>query len=123
MSGACYTVSRKGKSFCGVDTNPFGHYYYSKYERYILTKIGAMSSWFPYNMLIRSIAKGATKTEYAYENLYNSVAKLSKSEIIDIMDKTYCGLLEKKEIVKFDFPVLLVIGGLSLYNGVKRKII
>lgn len=110
----------KVKAFVAVDTNPFGHYYYSKYERYILTKIGTMSSWFSYNMLIRSIAKGATKTEYAYENLYNSVAKLSKSEIIDIMSKTYGGLLEKKEMAKFEFPVLLVIGNNHNTGNVKK---
>lgn len=79
-----------------------------------------MSSWFPYSILVRSIAKGATKTKYAYDNLYNSAAKLSKSEIIDIMNKTYDGLLEKKEIVKFDFPVLLVVGDSDNTGNVKK---
>ncbi len=86
-----------------MDTNPFGHYYYSKWERYILTKVGIMSSWFSYNRLVKSIAKGATKTDYAYENLYNSVSKLSK-----------------KETVKFKFPVLLLIGDSDNTGDVKK---
>jgi pimeloyl-ACP methyl ester carboxylesterase len=30
----------KVEAFIAVDTNPFGHYYYSKWESYILTKSG-----------------------------------------------------------------------------------
>jgi len=110
----------KVKAFVAVDTNPFGHYYYTKWERYILTKVGTMSSWFPYSMLVRSIAKGATKTKYAYENLYNAVSRLSKREIVFIMNMAYGGFLERKETVKFDFPVLLVVGDSDNTGYVKK---
>ena len=100
----------KVKAFVAVDTNPFGHYYYSKWDRYILTKVGGLSSWFPYNILTKSIAKQSTKTKYAYENLYNSVCKLSKKEIVFIMDMAYGEFLNRKATAKFSFPVLLIIG-------------
>lgn len=110
----------KVKAFIAVDTNPFGHYYYSKWERYILTKVGNISSWFPYNVLIKSIAKGATKTEYGYKNLYNSISKLSKREIIFLMDMTYGGFLERDKTAEFDFPVLLTVGDSDNTGYVKR---
>lgn len=111
---------KKVIAFVAVDTNPFGHYYYSKWERYILTKVGSMSSCFPYNILIKSIAKGATKTEYAYQNLYNSISKLSKKEIIFIMDMAYGEFLNRKETAKFDFPVLLIVGDSDNTGYVKK---
>lgn len=107
-------------AFVAVDTNPFGHYYYSKWERCILRKIASMSSWFPYNMLIKSIAKGATKTEYAYQNLYNSISKLSKKEIIFIMNMAYGAFLNRKETAKFEFPVLLIVGDSDNTGYVKK---
>lgn len=110
----------KVRTFVAVDTNPFGHYYYSKWDRYILTKVCVMSSWFPYSILIKSIAKGATKTKYGYNNLYNSASKLSKNEILNIIDKTYTGLLEREETVKFDFPVLLVVGDNDTTGNIKK---
>lgn len=79
-----------------------------------------MSSWFSYNRLVKSIAKGATKTDYTYENLYNSVSKLSKKEIIFIINKVYEEFLEKKETVKFKFPVLLLIGDSDNTGNVKK---
>ena len=110
----------KVKSFIAVDTNPFGHFYYAKWERFLLTKVGSMSSWFPYSILAKSIAKGSTKTEYAYNNLYTSISKLSKKEIIFIMDMAYGGFLERKEIVEFDFPVLLIVGDSDNTGYVKK---
>lgn len=110
----------KIKAFVAVDTNPFGHFYYSKWERYILTKVGSMSSWFSYDMLMKSIAKGATKTDYAYQNLYNSLSKLSKKEVIFIMDIAYSAFLSRKETVEFNFPVLLIVGDSDNTGYVKK---
>ena len=108
------------EAFIAVDTTPFGHYYYSKWERFILTKVGLISSWYPYNLLVKSIAKNATKTRYAYENLYAAVSKLSKKEIINIIDLAYGDFLKRTDTVKFDFPVLLVLGD-SDQTGYVRK--
>lgn len=110
----------KVKALIAVDTNPFGHFYYSKWERSVLAKVGNMSSWFTHNVLIKSIAKGSTKTEYAYNNLYSSISKLSKKEIIFIMDMAYGGFLERKETVKFDFPVFLIVGDSDNTGYVKK---
>src|SRR5699024_7694853 len=110
----------KVKGFVGVDTTPFGHYYYSSFERFTLSKIGVLSSLFQYKNLIKSISKGATRTDYAFDNMYSSVSKLSKNEIITIIDLSYKELLNKTETVELPFPVLLVIGELDNTGNVKR---
>jgi len=110
----------KVKGFVGIDTTPFGHYYYSNWERFILSKIGLLSSMFPYKTLIKSISKGATRTDYAFNNMYSSVSKLSKDEIINIMNIAYKELLKRTETVNFNFPVLLVIGEKDNTGNVKK---
>lgn len=108
------------KAFVGVDTTPFGHSYYSKWERYILTMVGTILSWYPYRTLVKSIAKANTKTDYAYKNLYSSVSQLSKKEIVEITKIAYTDFLDKKETVKLDFPVLLIIGDSDNTGFVKK---
>lgn len=110
----------KVKAFVAVDTNPFGHEYYAKWERYILSKVGKMSSWFSHKTLVKSIVKAATKTDYAYDNLYNSVSKLSKKEIINLMDIGYGGFLEREEAITYEFPVLLIVGDSDNTGYVKK---
>jgi len=100
----------KVSGFIAVDSNPFGHYYYAKWERYVLSKVAKICSFIPYKLLVKSIVSGATKTRYAYQNLYNSISKFSKKEIIYIMDQVYMEFLKREKRVSFDFPVLLVIG-------------
>lgn len=116
----CLRYPGKIKGFVGIDTTPFGHYYYPKWERYILSKMGFLSSMFPYNYLIKSIARGSTRTDYAFSTMYSSVSKLSKNEIINIMDLSYKELLKVIKTVKFIFPVLLVIGEKDNTGNVKK---
>ncbi|WP_301107459.1 alpha/beta hydrolase [Sporosarcina sp.] len=110
----------KVKGFVGIDTTPFGHDYYPKWERAILSKISFLSSLIPYKTLIKSISKGATRTDYAYANMYSSVSKLSKKEIINIMDVSYNELLKRTKTAEFTFPVLLVIGENDHTGNVKK---
>lgn len=107
-------------AFIAVDTNPFGHYYYSKWERYLLKKVSTISSWFPYRILVKTISKGASKTKYGYENMYKAISKLEKNEIIHIMNIAYGRFLERKEHIRFDFPVLLLVGESDNTGYVKR---
>ena len=110
----------KVRGFVGIDTTPFGHYYYPPWERFILSKIGFLSSLFPYKTLINSIAKGATRTDYAFDNMYSSVSKLRKDEIINIMNLAYKELLKRTKAINFNFPVLLVIGEMDSTGNVKK---
>lgn len=109
----------KVESFVGVDTSPFGHDYYARWERYIL-KSWKNVSLFSHKRLVRSIAKSATCTEYAYDNLYRSVSTMTKEEIISIMDQGYGELLNRIETIKYNFPVLLVIGDKDKTGNVKK---
>lgn len=97
-------------AFVAVDTSPFGHEYYTAFERYIVARAGKMASFYPYHSLIKGIAKRSSKTPYAYENLFAAVSKLSKKEICTVMDLAYGDFLTRKETVSFHFPVLLLLG-------------
>ncbi|MBU5439131.1 alpha/beta hydrolase [Tissierella sp. MSJ-40] len=100
----------KVKGMVLVDTNPYGHQYYSKLERYLLSMMGILSKPFPYQMLLKSIAKRSTTTKEAYENMHQAISKLNKKEIINIMNQAYRDFLKKTDTVTFNFPVLLVVG-------------
>lgn len=108
------------KAFIGVDTNPFGHQYYAKWERFFLTRVSSLSSWFSYPILTKSIARGATKTDYAYKNMYTAVSKLTKKEILFIINQAFGSFLERKESTKFNFPVLLVVGEYDITGYIKK---
>lgn len=110
----------KVSAFIAIDSTPFGHYYYTKLEKYILDKMSALSAWIPYKILIRSMAKKATNTEYAYENLYNAASKLSKREIIFIMRIVYKEFLKKEKTSQFNFPVLLIVGEDDTTGRIKK---
>ena len=69
-----------------LGTTPFGHVYYRGWERWLLTKAGAMAGWYPYRYLVHSIARNASRTDAAYQNLKAAVSKLSKKEIQRSMD-------------------------------------
>lgn len=104
----------------GVGATPFGYYYYPRRERFILSRVGYLSSLIPYKMLIKSISKGATRTDYAFAVMFSSISKLSKEEIINIMDISYKELLKRTKTAKFPFPVLLVIGEKDHTGNVKK---
>lgn len=86
----------------------------------MVAKAGSMASLFPYKMFVKSIAKGATITEYAYNNLYDSVSKLSKKEIVGIMDVAYNDFLQKTKTAEFSFPVFLILGDRDNTGFVKK---
>lgn len=113
-------MPKKVKGFVAISTTPFGHYYYSKWDRFILSQIDYLSSLIPYKILNKSIAKGATSTDEAYAQMYSSVSRLSKDEIINIMNLGYDELLKRTKTVNFTFPVLLVTGAKDPMGNLKK---
>lgn len=103
-----------------LGTTPFGHVYYRGWERWLLTKAGAMAGWYPYRYLVHSIARNASRTDAAYQNLKVAASKLSKKEIQRSMDAAYRDFLERKEEVRFDCPVLLLLGEHDTTGLVKK---
>lgn len=45
----------------------YGHQYYSKFERNLLSMVGILLKLFPYQILLKSIARKSTITEEASE--------------------------------------------------------
>lgn len=95
--------------FVALDTTPFGNYY-SKSDLWWLQKVAPMASWFPNNMLRNSIAKSSSKTEYAYKLMLKMLEPLNKSQIIEQIDIAYSVFVKENKEVRFEFPVLLLLG-------------
>ncbi|WP_315119140.1 alpha/beta hydrolase [uncultured Clostridium sp.] len=97
-------------AFIGIGTTPFGLSYYSKSDRWWLRQVEPMAKWYPYNFLVKTIAKSATRTKYAYSNMMLMLSSYSKEELCRLIGIAYGDIFYRKEVVHFNFPVLLLVG-------------
>lgn len=100
----------KVKAFIGIDTCPFGNKYYSKSDKWWLRQIEWMSSIFPHRLLVESVAKGCTRTTYAYNNMFRALTPYSKKELCHLMGIGYAGFLAENNDLKISCPVLILAG-------------
>lgn len=97
-------------AFIAVDTTPFGLDYYSGSDRWWLRRVGSMAKWFPEKILKKSMAKSVSKTQYAYDLMLKMLGPSSKADIVEQMEIAYGGFLKENKDVRFDFPVLILLG-------------
>jgi pimeloyl-ACP methyl ester carboxylesterase len=97
-------------AFIALDTTPFGLSYYSHTDEWWLKQVGTLAKLFSNKMLRKSMAKSVSKTKYAYDLMLKMLEPLSKAEIIQQMDIAYGGFLKENKNVKFNFPVLILLG-------------
>ena len=97
-------------AFIALDTTPFGLDYYSRSDQWWLKQAGAMAKWLPDKILRKSMAKSVSKTQYAYDLMLKMLEPLSKTDIVEQMDIAYGNFLKENRNVKFNFPVLILLG-------------
>lgn len=97
-------------AFIALDTTPFGLDYYSRSDRWWLRRVGSMAKWFPEKTLKKSMAKSVSKTQYAYDLMLKMLEPSSKADIVEQMEIAYGGFLKENKNVRFDFPVLILLG-------------
>lgn len=97
-------------AFIAIDTTPFGLNYYSRSDKWWLKHVGTIAKWYPDKMLRKSMAKSVSKTPYAYDLMIKMLEPLSKSDIIEQMEIVYGCFLKENKNVKFNFPVLILLG-------------
>ncbi|MBN2879726.1 MAG: alpha/beta hydrolase [Clostridia bacterium] len=100
----------KVSGFIALDTTPFGLGYYSASDKWWLRQVETMAAWFPEKMLRESMAKSVSKTEYSYNKMKEMLKDSDKKEIVKQMGIAYTGFLKENKDVKFDFPVLILLG-------------
>lgn len=96
--------------FVGIGTCPYGEGYYSALDRWWLRQVGWMARLYPDGVLRRSVAKNATKTSHAYENMLCSMAVYPKGELCRLMGIGMAGMLEENQNLEISCPVLIMIG-------------
>lgn len=112
--------SDRVSGFVGIDTCPYGEGYYSASDRWWLRQVGWMARLYPDGVLRRSVAKNATKTPYAYENMLRSMAVYPKDELCRLMGIGMAGLLEENQNMEISCPVLIIMGEEDKTGKVRR---
>jgi len=107
-------------AFIALDTTPFGLDYYSKLDKWWLKQVGRIAKWIPNGLLRTSMAKSVTKTQYAYNLMLKMLLPSGKQDIIEQLDIAYRGFLKENKNVKYNFPVLILLGQFDKTGKVKQ---
>ena len=108
------------RGFVALDTTPFGLSYYSASDKWWLRQVEPITKWTPEKMLIESMAKSVSKSEYSYNLMKEMLKSSTKDAIVKQMGIAYSGFLKENKDVKFAFPVLILIGEHDKTGKVKQ---
>lgn len=98
------------EAFIALDTTPLGLSYYSKFDLWMLKLVAPMARCFTDRFLRKSMAKSISKSKYSYDKMMSILAPQSKSEIIEQMRIAYEYFPKENKDVKFQFPVIILVG-------------
>jgi len=98
------------RSLVLVDSSPIQLSYYSKMDRWLLSITPALLKLYPYNYLIKIIAKGITLDKSVEAYALDVLKTYTTAEIALIMDEVYKGLLVDEDDSCLPGPVLIVYG-------------
>ena len=104
--------------FIALDTTPYGLDYYSRSDRWWLKRVEGIARWIPDKMLRRSMSKSVSKTQYSYDLMMEILNSSSKSEICEQMGIAYGKFLKENRDVRFNFPVLILLGEYDIVGKV-----
>lgn len=107
------------KGFVALDTTPLGKNYYSKTDLWWLKQVAPIASFFPANILRKSMAWSVSKKRYSYQKMLSMLKPLSKVEIIQQMRVAYEYFIIENKDVDFSFPVLILVGDKDSTGKVK----
>jgi pimeloyl-ACP methyl ester carboxylesterase len=106
--------------FVALDTTPFGLKYYSKSDKWWLNRVESMAKWFPVKMLRNSMAKSVSRTKYSYNTMLKMLEPLDMTDICRQLGIAYGCFLKENKDMKFNFPVLILLGEHDKTGKVKR---
>ena len=105
-------------SLTAVGSSPLRPSFYSKMDVVLLSITPALLKWFPYRFLIRMIAQQVAVTEEAQSYAYDTLEKLSKAEIIEIMRGVYQGVRDYRDDSALPVPLLIMVGDADITGKV-----
>ncbi len=107
-------------AFIALGTTPYGLNYYSALDKWFLKRVGPMARLYPDKLLRKSMAKIVSTTKYGHDLMQTMLQPLSKADIIEQMAIGYGGFLKENKDIKFDFPVLIMVGEHDRTGKVKQ---
>lgn len=104
------TEPQSVKSLSFIGSNPFGNQYLSSTDRWFIRNSSLFFKVYPYNTLIKEMAKGNSYSRDSFRYMMQTLKKLSKKEIIGILDTIYRDFLTRTEKLAIDCPLLITYG-------------
>ncbi|WP_420627970.1 alpha/beta fold hydrolase [Candidatus Leptofilum sp.] len=98
------------KSLVAVDSSPMQPSYYSALDKWLLSITSPLLRLYPYNSLIKAIAKQIAVQASAQKYALETLKQLSKTEIADIMGAVYEGVIEFGQEERLPVPILIIYG-------------
>ena len=93
-----------------VDSSPIQPSYYSAIDNWLLSITPTLLHFYPYNLLINTIAKQIAVQETAQSYALETLQGLTKAEIAKIMGEVYQGLQSYELDFVLPHPLLIVYG-------------
>lgn len=106
--------------FIALDTTPYGLDYYSRSDKWWLRRVERIAGLIPDTILRKAMSKSVSRTPYARRLMMKMLQPLSKAEICEQMGVAYAGFLKENRDVRFDFPVLILLGEYDTTGKIKR---
>ena len=107
---AALNYPERVRSLVPVDSSPIQLAYYSKMDRWLLSITPFLLRLYPYNYLIKTIAKGITLNKSVQEYALDVLKTYTTAEIALIMDEVYKGLLAYEKDHRLPCSMLIVYG-------------
>ena len=101
---------RRVMSLTAVDSSPMQPSYYSALDTWLLSITPPLLRLYPYGSLIKTIAKQIAIQERSQAYALETLKGYSKSELAEIMDTVYRGVVEYGQDSVLLVPVLIIYG-------------
>lgn len=106
-------------AFISVGSTPFGKYYYTKMELFLIEHYMIMAMCYPWKTYISASTKAASVTEEGRKAFRSMLERLGRKDTLAAADRYYKEFSKYPE-VDFKCPVLLMVGDSDKIGYVQR---
>ncbi len=111
---------QRARSLTAVDSSPVHPAYYSALDNWLLSITPALLKLYPYDFLIKTIARQIALRESAQAYALETLRGLTKTEIAEIMGEVYGGLQQYARDFTLPHPLLIIYGEFDRTGKVRQ---